>query len=47
MLCTMHKETKMETYDDDLVNFEATGALPLPLADDQGYIENNGARIWY
>ncbi len=37
----------METYDDDLVNFEATGALPLPLADDQGYIENNGARIWY
>ena len=37
----------METYDDDLSRFEADGAAPLPVADDQGYIEHDGARIWY
>lgn len=36
-----------ETYDDDLVRFEADGAVPLPVANDQGYIEHDGARIWY
>lgn len=37
----------METYDDDLIKFEAEGAAPLPKTDDQGYVENDGARIWY
>ena len=37
----------MEFQDDDLSKFEADGAAPLPVADEQGYIENNGARIWY
>ena len=37
----------METYDDDLSRFEADGAAPLPVADDQGYVEHDGARIWY
>lgn len=37
----------METFDDDLVRFEADGALPLPDTNDQGYVENDGARIWY
>jgi pimeloyl-ACP methyl ester carboxylesterase len=34
-------------HDDDLQNFEARGAAPLPAATQQGYIENDGARIWY
>jgi pimeloyl-ACP methyl ester carboxylesterase len=37
----------METYDDDLSRFEADGPAPLPSTDDQGYIEQDGARIWY
>ena len=37
----------METYDDDLSRFEADGALPLPVTNDQGYVEHDGARIWY
>jgi pimeloyl-ACP methyl ester carboxylesterase len=37
----------METYDDDLSRFEADGAAPLPVTDDQGYVEHDGARIWY
>ena len=41
------KEIKMEMYDDDLIRFEADGAAPLPVANDQGYIEHDGARIWY
>jgi pimeloyl-ACP methyl ester carboxylesterase len=40
-------EIKMETYDDDLSKFEAGGAAPLPVAKDQGYVEHDGARIWY
>jgi pimeloyl-ACP methyl ester carboxylesterase len=36
----------MESYDDDLKNFEAHGAAPLPLASDQGHVEHDGARIW-
>jgi pimeloyl-ACP methyl ester carboxylesterase len=34
-------------YDDDLMKFEAEGAAPLPAADDQGYVDHDGARIWY
>jgi pimeloyl-ACP methyl ester carboxylesterase len=37
----------MESYDDDLKNFEAHGAAPLPLTNDQGYVDHDGARIWY
>jgi pimeloyl-ACP methyl ester carboxylesterase len=41
------KEIKMEVYDDDLSRFEADGAAPLPIPNDQGYVEHDGARIWY
>jgi pimeloyl-ACP methyl ester carboxylesterase len=34
-------------YDDDLKNFEAHGAAPLPVTSDQGYVDHDGARIWY
>jgi pimeloyl-ACP methyl ester carboxylesterase len=37
----------MDVYDDDLSRFEAEGAAPLPVTDNQGYVENDGARIWY
>jgi pimeloyl-ACP methyl ester carboxylesterase len=37
----------METYDDDLILFEADGATPLPVTEEQGYVEHDGARIWY
>jgi pimeloyl-ACP methyl ester carboxylesterase len=37
----------MEAHDDELRRFEASGAAPLPVTDDFGYVENNGARIWY
>ncbi len=37
----------MNSYDDDLTGFEAEGAAPLPDTNDQGYIEHDGARIWY
>ena len=37
----------MEVFDDDLRRFEAEGAAPLPVANDQGYVEHEGARIWY
>jgi pimeloyl-ACP methyl ester carboxylesterase len=37
----------MESYDDDLENFEAQGAEPLPVTNDRGYVDHDGARIWY
>src|SRR5882762_10048631 len=37
----------MDIYDDDLRKFEAHGAAPLPAANDHGYVEHEGARIWY
>ena len=37
----------MESFDDDLLKFEAEGTAPLPDSDDQGYIEHDGARLWY
>ncbi len=37
----------MEVYDDDLRKFEASGAAPLPIANDEGYIEHEGSRIHY
>lgn len=37
----------METYDDDLRRFEASGAAALPLPNEQGDVAHGGARIWY
>ncbi|RCW81165.1 alpha/beta fold hydrolase [Phyllobacterium bourgognense] len=37
----------MESHDDDLKNFEAHGAAPLPVTSDQGFVDHDGARIWY
>ena len=37
----------MEKYDDDLRKFKAGGAAALPVANDQGYVGHDGARIWY
>jgi hypothetical protein len=37
----------MEMHDDDLEKFEAGGAAPLPVATEEGYIDQDGARIWY
>ncbi len=35
------------SYDDDLRNFEAHGAAPLPVTRDQGHVDHDGARLWY
>lgn len=37
----------MEIYDDDLSRFEVDGAASLPVTNDPGYVEHDGARIWY
>lgn len=37
----------MDFRDDELKNFEANGALPLPDATDEGFVENDGASIHY
>lgn len=37
----------MENQDDDLSRFAAEGAAPLPATANQGYVANDGARIWY
>jgi pimeloyl-ACP methyl ester carboxylesterase len=37
----------MEKYDDDLRKFKTHGAAALPVANDQGYVGHDGARIWY
>jgi pimeloyl-ACP methyl ester carboxylesterase len=42
-----NQETSLGTYDDDLTRFEAQGTAPLPETINQGYIEHDGARIWY
>jgi pimeloyl-ACP methyl ester carboxylesterase len=40
-------ESQMDAFDDDIRKFEAAGAAPLPVADREGYVEHDGARIWY
>ena len=40
-------EANTEMNDDDLKVFEASGAAPLPTAAEEGYIDHDGARIWY
>ena len=37
----------MAFRDDDLTHLEAHGIQPLPETDEQGVVENDGARIWY
>ena len=37
----------MEQHDDDLTRFEAEGAKPLSVGDEQAWVDNDGARIWY
>jgi pimeloyl-ACP methyl ester carboxylesterase len=37
----------MDIHDDDLSRFEADGAAPLPITQDQGCVDHDGARIWY
>jgi pimeloyl-ACP methyl ester carboxylesterase len=37
----------VEVHDDDLRKFESRGAAPLPDTSDRGYVEHDGARIWY
>jgi pimeloyl-ACP methyl ester carboxylesterase len=37
----------MESYDDELRNFEAHGTARLPIATNEGYVDHNGARIWH
>ena len=39
--------TAMQPYDDDLTRFDSQGALPLPETQQTGYVEHDGARIWY
>lgn len=34
-------------HDDDISRFAAHGTPPLPQADVEGYVEHDGARIWY
>jgi pimeloyl-ACP methyl ester carboxylesterase len=40
-------ETAMEIHDDDLARFAAEGAPALPTSTTEGYVEHDGARIWY
>ena len=37
----------MEFQDDELRKFEAEGAAPLPATKAHGYVEHDGARLWY
>ncbi|MWT56442.1 alpha/beta hydrolase, partial [Escherichia coli] len=37
----------MDAFDDDLTEFAAHGAKPLPAPAAQGHVEHDGARIWY
>ncbi|MEZ4657823.1 MAG: alpha/beta hydrolase [Caldilineaceae bacterium] len=40
------EENTLEMHDDELFQFEAEGTT-LPAAVAQGYVEHEGARIWY
>lgn len=39
--------TSSAPHDDYLAHFEAYGAPPLPVPNDEGHVEHEGARIWY
>ena len=36
-----------QDHDDELLHFEAYGAPPLPEPSYQGFVEHNGARLFY
>ena len=38
---------ELHDNDDDLEEFEAHGAAPMPVTSEQGYVDHDGARIWY
>jgi len=40
-------KNRMDFQDDELKQFEAGGTRILPSAQEQGFVENDGARIWY
>ena len=40
-------QSDLEMYDADLTKFAANGAAPLPVADTEGFVEHDGAKIWY
>lgn len=40
-------QTQTPFRDDELLEFEANGAKPLPSASQQGFVANKGAKIWY
>ncbi|MFM0393233.1 alpha/beta fold hydrolase [Paraburkholderia phytofirmans] len=40
-------EPSTHPHDDDLQRFEAHGAAPLPVPAEEGYVQHEGARIWY
>ncbi|WP_439625237.1 alpha/beta fold hydrolase [Shinella sp.] len=37
----------MQATDDELVMFERDGAQPLPASTEEGFVANDGARIWF
>src|SRR5215470_17526888 len=39
--------SELDIRDDDLQQFAAEGAPPLPATREQGYVEHDHARIWY
>ena len=40
-------EPATNPHDDDLEQFEAHGAAPLPPSDESSYVEHDNAQIWY
>jgi pimeloyl-ACP methyl ester carboxylesterase len=40
-------ETLMLDMDDELLDFEKHGTPPLPVSAREGFVENDGARIWH
>ncbi len=40
-------EATTAVYDDDLTEFAAVGAPPLPATAEEGYVAHEGARLWY
>lgn len=40
-------EVELAIHDDELTTFEAQGALALPMEMTDGYLQHDGARIWY
>jgi pimeloyl-ACP methyl ester carboxylesterase len=40
-------ESATAPHDDNLERFESHGAAPLPSSNESGFVEHDGARIWY